>query len=635
MKIKKIIGYIALSAILVSTSCDEYLDIVPDNIATLENAFAMRATAERFLFTCYSWIPPQAGLNANPGFMAGDEFWSIYGYWNGASWRIARGEQNVVNPLVNYWDGEQTAVPLFRGIRECNIFLENINSVPDMTEYEKKRWISEAKFLKAYFHFWLLRMYGPIPIVDTNLPISANVEEVKAIRRPVDECFDYIIGLIDESMDYLPPKIEAMTTEAGRIDKAIAKSVKAYILVTAASPLFNGNSDYSNFIDKESGKPYFNQEYDRKKWEKAVLACKEAIELCDSLGFQLYKFDPGFSQSLAQSTITQMSIRNSVCEKWNSEVIWGNPNSLMSREQNYFTPRGLDPNNAGGTSGLGVLAPTLKMAHIFYSKNGVPINEDNEWDYNGRFNLKVVNESNQLNLIKNYTTAKLNFDREDRYYASLGFDGGVWYGQGKYDDKNTWNIQGKLGQPAGVINLQGYSVTGLYAKKLVHYMNIIQANTVVTQWYSWPVIRLADLYLLYAESLNELNGPSENVYYWLDLVRKRAGLKGVVESWTNYSNNPSKYTTKEGLREIIQQERGIELAFEGARYWDLRRWKLAQEELNGSIQGWDVQQKTAETYYRPVVLFERTFALRDYLWPIKENSILVNRKLQQNPGWDN
>lgn len=330
-----------------------------------------------------------------------------------------------------------------------------------------------------------------------------------------------------------------------------------------------------------------------------------------------------------------MSIRNAVCERWNSEIIWGNPNSIMSTgQQIYFTPRGLDPNNAGGTSNLGAIAPTLKMAHLFYSKNGVPINEDKEWDYNNRFELKEAGEADKYNLIKGYRTAKLNFDREDRYYASLGFDGGNWYGQGKYDDKSTWNVQGKLGQPAGVINLEGYSVTGYYAKKLVHWQNIIQANGITTNWYSWPVIRLANLYLLYAEALNELNGPDDDVYHWIDLVRERAGLDGVVVSWTNHSNNPGKITTKEGMRSIIQQERSIELAFEGERFWDLRRWKLAQEELNGNIQGWDVQQKEAEAYYRPRILFERTFALRDYFWPIRENSILVNRNLKQNPGWD-
>lgn len=234
--------------------------------------------------------------------MSGDELWSIQGYWTGASWRIARGEQNVVNPFVNYWDGLQGALPLFRGIRECNIFLENIDRVPDMNYDEKNKWKSEVKFLKAYFHFWLLRMYGPIPITDENLPISAGVEDVKVQRNTVDECFDYIANLIDEALPGLPPKIEAITTEAGRIDKAIALSAKAYILVTAASPLFNGNTDYSNFMDNEN-KPFFNSSYDPQKWQKAVVACERAIEFCDSrvidyTNFNLYCLNHWLNQLL-------------------------------------------------------------------------------------------------------------------------------------------------------------------------------------------------------------------------------------------------------------------------------------------------------------------------------------------------
>jgi hypothetical protein len=631
---KNTIIVILTSFILATTSCKDYLNIVPDNIATLENAFAMRATAERFLFTCYSWMPPHAGLASNPGFMAGDELWSIYGYWTGSSWLIARGEQNKVNTLVNYWEGQNSAIDLYQGIRECNIFLENIYDVPDMEIYEKDRWASEVKFLKAYYHFWLIRMYGPICIVDKNLPISAGVDEVKLYRKPVDDCFDYVLKLIDESIEGLPDKIEAVNNEAGRIDKVIALTMKAYIQVTAASPLFNGNTDYANFLNHEAI-PFFNQTYESKRWEIAAETCKEALDLCHSLGYSLYKFRPSLSQyTLAESTITQMSLRNAVCERWNNEVIWGDANSLMSSsEQANFTPRGLDPVNPGGMSGMGCINPTLKMVQLFYTKNGIPIDEDPEWDFEDRFSLRVAGDNEKNDLIYGYTTSKLNFDRENRFYASLGFDGGNWYGQGKYNDLNTFNVKSKMGQPAGIINLQGYSVTGYIPKKLVHFENVINANNITTTWYSWPVMRLANLYLLYAEALNEANGPGEEVYKWIDQVRERAGLKSVVESWAEHSIYPDKYTKKEGMREIIHRERSIELAFEGQRYWDLRRWKKAIEELNGSIEGWDVQQEAAETYYTPTVLFEQTFSFKDYLWPLKENTIIINRNLEQNPGW--
>lgn len=147
------------------------------------------------------------------------------------------------------------------------------------------------------------------------------------------------------------------------------------------------------------------------------------------------------------------------------------------------------------------------------------------------------------------------------------------------------------------------------------------------------MLRLGDLYLLYAEALNELNGPSEKVYEYLDLIRSKAGLKGVLESWSNFSNVPHKPTTQEGLREIIQRERAIDMAFEGERFWDLRRWKTAPLELNKPITGWDVDQELIEGFYRERILFNQTFRMKDYFWPIHENDLLVNKNLVQAPGW--
>ncbi len=88
------------------------------------------------------------------------------------------------------------------------------------------------------------------------------------------------------------------------------------------------------------------------------------------------------------------------------------------------------------------------------------------------------------------------------------------------------------------------------------------------------------------------------------------------------------------MRLIIQQERGIELSFEGQRYWDLLRWKKAGQELNGNITGWDIRQTDADLYYRETTFYSRHFIVpRDYLTPIQENNLLVNENLVQNPNW--
>src|SRR5690606_4349389 len=162
-------------------------------------------------------------------------------------------------------------------------------------------------------------------------------------------------------------------------------------------------------------------------------------------------------------------------------------------------------------------------------------------------------------------------------------------------------------------------VTGIYPKKHNNFTNVaVSRNSWTYTNYAWPMIRLSDLYLLYAEALNEVSGPSQEVYHYLNIIRRKAGLPTVQQSWANFSRSPGKYTTKEGLREIIQQERNIELALEGHRMWDIRRWKTAPQEYANPITGWDVDQSTHEGYYRERVILHQEFSLRDYFWPIRE-----------------
>jgi hypothetical protein len=626
-----------IAMLVIGSSCKKYLDIVPDNIPTIENAFTMRTSAERFLFTCYAYMPLHSSLTGNPAFTSGDEFW-LHNNYTTQGWSIARGFQNVIDPYLNFWQGSQGGKDLYQGIRDCNIFLENVGTVPDLDSYERDRWIAEAKFLKAYYHFWLIRLYGPIPLKKENLEVGADIDIVKVRRDKLEDCFNYVVQLLDEAAEpgLLPDKIASEASELGRITRPIVLSVKAYALVTAASPLFNGNPDYSSFTDNQ-GTKLFNSTYDPSKWDKAAAACKEAIELCEMVGNRLYYYSQSGQQyNVTDTTRTQMNIRNSVTEKWNEEIVWGNPNSPANVIQVQATARGLDPSKRANSGVQGNLAVPIKVTEVFYTNHGLPITEDNSWEYGDRFALKTAGQNDMFNLKVGYTTVALNFNREPRYYASLGFDGGIWYGQGRFDDRDTWYIAAKKGQGASSVANNSLNVTGYWPKKLVNYTNVIGDGTTYTRTnYPWPVIRLADLYLLYSEALNEsLPAPGPEVYKWIDLVRQRAGLPGVEASWTStYSINKSKHTTKEGMRNIIRHERLIELSFEGQRYWDLRRWKTATSELNKPITGWDIEQLTTDGYYREKQIYSPVFVTRDYLWPIKENELLANKNTAQNPGW--
>jgi hypothetical protein len=613
-----------VAGMLLCAGCKKYLDIVPDNVATIDYAFNLRQEAEKYLFTCYSYLPDDADYGSNPAFGAGDEAWqdNTFNTINHDPLNIAMGNQSAPASMMGSWG------QMYKGIRDCNIFLENIDKVVDLQPYMKTRWVAEVKFLKGYYHWCLLRMYGPVPIVDQNLPISSNAAAVRVSRQPVDSVVNYIARLYDAAIPGLPPAILSTNDELGRLTAPIALAMKARLLVTAASPLFNGNADYASLKNKD-GRKLFTAAYDATKWTRAAEACRLAIAACEEQNIKLYEF---YSSQVQVSDVIkqEMTIRNSICEKWNQELIWGSSNSRAGHDLQRLACPTLDPARLGNQESLGQLAPPLKIVEQFYSKNGVPINEDKTWDYNNRYTVKAIPAGNDDQLQEGYMTASVNLDREPRFYADISFDGAKWFML-----NNNWDIQNKFGQYQAQKTTHGYSVTGYYAKKLVNWKYVInEGQSISWEEYPWPICRLGDLYLLYAEALNETSTiPPADAYEYLNRIRTRAGIPTVQAAWETFSRNPTKYKTQAGLRAIIQQERLIEMAFEGSRFWDLRRWKRAADELNKNITGWDISQTSTAGYYRVNILFNQTFQGREYLWPIQSNELLINPDLVQNTGW--
>src|SRR5690606_30298885 len=214
--------------------------------------------------------------------------------------------------------------------------------------------------------------------------------------------------------------------------------------------------------------------------------------------------------------------------------------------------------NLAGSGGADIgqrHAPTMNVVESFYSANGIPIEEDADWAKNGwyknRYATQVPDDEHSKYFIKRgQETAILHFNRSIRFYASVGFDGGIWEGrekplnQASFPNFMRYSGSGfKHGETYG-----GYSLSGYLAKKLSHLSTTYTESrvTLIHQAYSFPIIRLADLYLLLAESLNEVGGPGytdsqgKNAIYYLDIIRGRSGMEGVVESWANYALPPYK-----------------------------------------------------------------------------------------------
>lgn len=648
------------------TGCSDYLDIVPDNVATIDDAFDDENSAESFLFTCYSHMPSLGEPRNNPGFYGGDASYRVNSLIRGdepsylVNSELALGAQETDVSYLDYWSGGRNGTNLYLGINDCNVFLENIDKLRYMDEDLRKRWIAEVKFLKAYYNFYLFRMYGPIILNDTNLPIDADISEIHKFRSPADECVTYIADLFLEASNDLPLLISDRANELGRATKGAALGMRAKVLATGASPLFNGNAEYANVIDANGTRLF--SDYDANKWQLAADACKMAIDTIEFAGIQLFKFDTSDMEYLPanvtrddvpEEIVNVLTIQQSLSERWTDEKIFVSTNGTAGRIQNHAQAR-THVKFQDNDEVMGFYSPTLRIAEMFYTKNGVPIDEDLTWNYADRYGLidyDVDNDSdtdgngvpdNQYFVKDGETTINLHMNREVRFYGSLGFDRGIWYGNPAQYNTNGAQagfedhyVEARASEYSGTAIGSGvYSQTGYFPKKLVNYDNVISSDDLdysrVT--YAFPELRLADLYLLYAECANEVDDRA-TAYIYIDKVRERANLKGVVESWGTYSSNPSKPSTKEGFRDIVRQERLIELVFEGHRFWDLKRWKLAEYYLNIPFRGWNYLGGNPQDYYTPNVLGTPTYSFKNNLWPIETGEILSNPNLIQNGGW--
>ncbi len=646
------------AAVMTFASCDSALDVVPEeDITTIESVFEQRSNVEEWEADCYAYIMGQATPQGNIGLTAGDElvasqYARTYVRYTLDALNIGDGVQNVQSPYGDIWELNK----YFAGLRYCNIFLEYTPNTYNMEDLEKKQWMAEVKALKAFMYFEMLRRYGPIILVPKNVDVTADLESMKSSRRPIEECFDAIVGLIDEALeDGLLSKSQKSASHSAYFCRESALALKAKVLVYEASPFYNGNSAYVNFKNKK-GELLFPQTYDAEKWRIAAEACDVALQECENAGISLTS---GASDKSTALLNTMEDRENSVLAPAfdNSEGIFFIKylNTSMYYEQKlyYFTlPRFQSTNYTHyNSSALGCLSPSMKMVEMYYTDHGLPIDEDPTWDYSSRYSgmSREQDMSTYSGVIpENTPVLNLHLRREPRFYADIATDRTYW--QRGPEKTTTWGTDYNLlvkayqGEMFGttltsIVTDAPQNLSGYWLKKFLY-------SDIATRSYAndyaakgndpFMMMRLPELLLMQAEAWNEYQGPSDKVYNAINRVRERAGIPTVQDAWAR-SYHPDKVKTKEGMREIIQQETNIELAFEGHRYWNLRRW-LKAEQLNEPLYGWNVVADNAAGFYNnwqgPVVVWsKRGFtAPRDYLFPIRSEQVMIS-SIVQNPGW--
>ena len=557
--------------------------------------------------------------------------------------RLMRGWNSSNTPILSYWAGSGGAEGLYEGIRICNIFFENIENVPNLTPAERVDWIAQVKVLKAYYHYYLIRLYGPIVIADQNLEPYSSVEDVRQERQTVDSCFNYVLGIIDNVLKEGHLAIERDVANYGQIDQQIARAIKAEVLLTRASPLFNGNREfYSNFKGK-NGNLLFPMEYDAEKWKEALDAANDAILFAKQRGKKIYKYEkqPKFwdMENFQTSEIIQYAYneRFSIVEPWNDEIIWGFSNLDYTGQGGFAHATNMrsvaNPTEAGYAWQW--LGADYRMLELYYSKNGVPIEDDITYGYDDRFQIVTIPGDNYHKgyMQQGEKTIKLHLNREPRFYAWLAVDRSIWRTHDLANDvKMRYN---EFPGGRGSQHTTDFYWSGIGVKKFVHPESGTGHWARVVK-FPYPIIRLSDLYLMYAEAYNEYHGPGQPAYDMLNEIRERGGLAPVEKVWSNAGivKNPGKHLTKEGLREIIHRERSIELSFEGKRYFDILRWKKASIYFTSPMKGWNTTGVDPDQYYVLMTLQPRVWQTpRDYLMPLPLWDLNRNPNLVQNPGW--
>lgn len=595
---KYIMWIIGVSIILPFTACEDYLNKTPDEDLTIENVFENRDYARSYLAHVYSFMPTEANF-ADPGgiwrnpFVGGcDEMEIAYG--NSYTHRINSGAWNPINIVeIPVWNETYMAV------RKVNMFLENLDKVPTSNS-EKEQWRGEAYFLRAYFHFLSFRTYGPIVLLDRSLELDEDLLSIT--RRPIEECVEFIAIDCERAAKILPDKMPI--TDTGRATKIAALALKSRLLLYAASPLYNGNADMKNFIDS-TGMALFPASYDANKWETAANAALSCIQAAESGGYGLYQ---------SNNNDPVLNYQELFYTNWNKEVIFA---KNMDRYDHYI--KCADPIGLGGYS---IINPTQEIVDAYEMENGqIPIT-----GYNAD-GFPIINESSGYTE-KGYAqdertrrwekgVSNMFVKREPRFYASINYPGQIWKGH----RLELWyhGVDGK--RFAG----SDYCKTGYLMRKIVNpNFRIIEGiNTLNT----WIYFRLAEQYLNYAEALNEYSGPSNEVYKYINAVRNRSGLPGLA-----------KELTKEQMRDRIKHERQIELAFETHRFFDVRRWKDAENSENKPINSLSIMEgenMQDDRFYKRTFLEERVFETpKHYFFPIAQNEIDKNvNKLTQNLGW--
>ncbi|MDP4206117.1 MAG: RagB/SusD family nutrient uptake outer membrane protein [Bacteroidota bacterium] len=601
--------------VCLSASCSDFLDKQPDDQLTLDMVFNDKNRTEEWLAGVYMNIQDPywsntrwAAFDPLSDDMAPSTGWEQFG------WGVIAMQRGDWSPSTT-WDANwYTELP--KRIRSAYIFINHVKANPAqlLTEEDVQNMKYEARFMIAYYYSLLLEVYGPIPFHTDLTPADAPEEELLLGQTPYDEIVDWI----DKELKDLSTKLPASYTDSkkyGRATSVMCLAVRARMLLFAASPLVNGNTDYKGFVNNK-GVALFNTTYDANKWIKAKDACKELIDLAEANGHQLY-----YEYNDDGTIDPFLSYQNMMFKQekdGNKEILFARPYCDYQSNYDYHsTPRG-----CAGNGGLGV---TQSLVDAFFMDNGLQITDPNSGYSEKGFSTdpevrktkwSEVQTPGQVTLSGTYN---MYCHREPRFYISVLYNG-CWF---KHENRVTHFYFGDWdGGPTHDAPSSGY----LVRKK--HHPDFDPRNG-VNPYRPGILYRLGEAYLNYAEALNETDPGNSDILKYVNKIRERGGIPGLQSG-----------LSQEELRQAIRRERRVELNNEGLRYFDIRRWKIGEQTLNANFWGMNFSGteksddiSNPKAYFTRQVYQVRKFEPKNYWFPIPQSEIDKNPNLVQNPFW--
>ena len=668
----KFIKYILTLVVAVATlsSCS-YLDKEPDTELTMDMVFQDKDRMEGMLAYVYSAIPDTYwGLSGSGGYgcsALADDLRPSY-LWYQWSWDCNRRAVGVWATNTGWAGNVWANIP--RKIREAQVFIQNVKPIPEdaIDQAEVDLMKLECRALIAYYYWWFAYWYGPCPFVpggkayDTSTPI----EELKIGQRPWDEIINWIDQELKEVGDQLPVSY-SQDKKFGRINKFFCACTRARMLLFNASPLVNGNPMYADHVNN-LGENLFPTAYDPEKWDRALKACKEVIDIAEAEGYKLYvKTNPDGSID------PFMSVIGAACEtvkSGNTEVLYARPSVNANEFAKHCMPYGNAGNGAYGVSQS--LVDAFAMSNglypiIGYKKdaagyNTIPVINPKTPSYNETgFSTQAEYRNTQWTGAKEYNANKggamitdvntfnMYVNREPRFYATINYNE-KWF---KPANRKVCFYNSSGGRSFG--DLVGHTINdniGTHDAPNNGYLNAkgflpTDNNKGTYSYKQGSMYALPEFYLSYVECLLETNPTHTDVLKYWNLIRERAGVP--LYTWGTPSPTEIQISKdKDEMMDLLRRERRVELCCldSSIRYTDIRRWMIGDE----IADGWDYYHggmnftgiKRSTDPNDPDAFFVRkTNGLKrvwkdEYYWmPVFQTEIDKNENLVQAPFWEN